>query len=76
MCRFRALWTQLSVNHSSSIHNRVECEHIFLSAKTGQGTKGLPFLAVNNFFVCVFKKIDQKNMCASTVFKAESEQKH
>ena len=33
------------------------------------------FLTVNNFFLCVFKNIDQKNICASIVFKAESKPK-
>ena len=30
---------------------------------------------VNNFFLCVFKNTDQKNKCASIVFKAESKPK-
>ena len=36
----------------------------------------MAFLKVNNFFLCVFKITDQKNICASIVFKAESEPKH
>ena len=32
----------------------------------------MAFLTVNNFFKCVFKYTDQKNTCASIVFKAES----
>ena len=32
-------------------------------------------LAVNNFFVCVFKNTEQNNNCVFIVYKAESEQK-
>ena len=31
---------------------------------------------VNKFFKCIFKNIEQKNIGASIVFKAESEPKH
>ena len=34
------------------------------------------FLTVNNFCLCVFKNSDQKNICASFVFKAKSKLKH
>ena len=34
------------------------------------------FLTVNSFFSCVFKNTDQKDICASIVFKAESKLKH
>ena len=33
-------------------------------------------LAVNNFFVCVFKNTEQNNNCVFIVYKAESEPKH
>ena len=39
-------------------------------------TANIVFLMVNNFFLCVFKNTDQKNICASIVFKAESKPKH
>ena len=32
------------------------------------------FLTVNNFFLCVLKNTDQKNICASIVFKADQSQ--
>ena len=35
-----------------------------------------PFLAVNNGFLCVFKKNDQNNICAFIVFKAETIEKY
>ena len=34
------------------------------------------FLAVNNFFWCVFKNTKQNNNCVFIVFKAESKPKH
>ena len=36
----------------------------------------MAFLAVNNFFWCVFKNTKQNNNCVFIVFKAESEPKH
>ena len=36
----------------------------------------MAFLAVNNFFWCVFKNTEQNNNCVFIVFKAESEPKH
>ena len=35
-------------------------------------TAKMAILLVNNFFWCVFKNTDQKDNCASIVFKAES----
>ena len=35
----------------------------------------MAFLTVNNSLKCVFKNTDQKNICASIVFKAESKSK-
>ena len=43
-----------------------------LTAKNGQNG----VFAVNNFFLCVFKNTDQKDICVSIVFKAESKPKH
>ena len=34
------------------------------------------FLTANSFFLCFFKNTDQKKICASIVFKAESKPKH
>ena len=34
------------------------------------------FLVVNNYFFGRFKNTNQKNICASIVFKAESKPKH
>ena len=39
-------------------------------------TAKMAFLTVNKFFVYIFKNSDQKNICASIVFKAESKPKH
>ena len=39
-------------------------------------TAKMEFLTFNNFFQCVFKNTIKKNMCASSVFKAESKVKH
>ena len=36
----------------------------------------MSFLKANSFFKCVFKNTDQKDICASIVFKAESKPKH
>ena len=36
----------------------------------------MAFLTVNKFCVYIFKNSDQKNICASIVFKAESKPKH
>ena len=36
----------------------------------------MAFLTANSFFQCVFKNTDQKDICASIVFKAESKPKH
>ena len=36
----------------------------------------MAFLAVNNFFWCIFKNTEQNNNCVFIVFKAESEPKH
>ena len=36
----------------------------------------MAFLAINNFFWCVFKNTEQNNNCVFIVFKAESEPKH
>ena len=36
----------------------------------------MAFLTVNNFFLCVFKNTDQKNISVYIVFKAESKPKH
>ena len=36
----------------------------------------MAFLAVNNFFWCVFKNTEQNNNCVFIVFKAESRPKH
>ena len=33
-------------------------------------------MMVNNFFLCVFKNTNQKNICAFIVYKAESKPKH
>ena len=41
-----------------------------------QKRPNLEFLTVNSFFYCIFKNTEQKNICASIVFKDESEQKH
>ena len=35
----------------------------------------MAFLAVNNFFWCIFKNTEQNNNCVFIVFKAESEPK-
>ena len=36
----------------------------------------MAFLAVNNFFWCVFKNTEQNDNCVFIVFNAESEPKH
>ena len=36
----------------------------------------MAFLTVNNFFLCIFKNTDQKNICVSIVLKGESKPKH
>ena len=36
----------------------------------------MAFLTANSFLKCVFKNTDQKDICASIVFKAESKAKH
>ena len=43
-----------------------------LTAKTAK----MVFLKVNNFFLWNFKITNQKNICESIVFKAESKAKH
>ena len=35
----------------------------------------MAFLTFNNFFLCVFKNANQKNICAFIIFKAESKPK-
>ena len=34
----------------------------------------LPFLAVNNVFLCLFKNTDLNNICVSIVLKAKTEE--
>ena len=36
----------------------------------------MAFLTANSFFQCVFKNTDQKDICVSIVFTAESKPKH
>ena len=36
----------------------------------------MAFLTANSFFHCVFKNTDQKDICVSIVFTAESKPKH
>ena len=40
------------------------------------GVPNPAFLTDNNFYLWVFKNTNQKNICVSIVFKAESKAKH
>ena len=53
-----------------SVFENAQKNH-YLPPKTAK----MAFLTGNNFFLCVFKNTDQKNICVSIVFKAESKPK-
>ena len=59
-----------------TIDAQMLCRFVFLKTYKTPKTAKMECLTVNNFSQCVFKNTDQKNICASIVFKAESKPKH